>query len=154
MSTLVVVPCSKDKSKTPCRAESMYLGQLHILAMQAARSLVDDVEQLRILSGKHGLLKLSDELWPYEQRIDEPGHVSTAALTAQLLAVDREDGERLLIVSLCPKSYTAALRLAAERLVDVELTAPLAGSSGIGVIRQRLANIIRHGWAAVPVTRR
>lgn len=135
---IVVVPCSGEKQKVPCTAEQMYLGQLHKLALEAARTLAVDDEHIRILSGKHGLLRLVDEIWPYDQRIDEPGAVATSVLVQQLQKI-----APTAVVSLCPKAYTAALGRATHEL-GIELRNPLAGCRGIGQMRQQLC-VIR-GW--------
>ena len=64
MKTIVLVSCSKQKSPRRARAKDLYLGPLFKLSLRYARSL--DPDAVYVLSAKHGLVGLEEELEPYD----------------------------------------------------------------------------------------
>lgn len=81
---LVIIPCGKAKAAAPEPAAALYTGGYFRACLAYARTLTDD-DHIRILSGKHGLLRLTDVVAPYEQRIDKPGAVPADVVLAQAI---------------------------------------------------------------------
>jgi hypothetical protein len=67
MKPIVIVSCGQKKRAEKCRADEMYIGPYHRACLAYARSLTDD-GSIYILSARYGLLRLSDEIEPYEKR--------------------------------------------------------------------------------------
>lgn len=138
---LVVVPCGGRKQPAGWRgpAHDLYTGPYFRGCLRAALALTPG-DRVRILSGKYGLLRLTDEVEPYEQRIDEAGHVTLARLHQQL----DEQGLRhaphviALVGSAYAKQVVALWGHAATSF-------PLAGVGGIGKQLARLKEIARDG---------
>lgn len=134
---LLVVPCSAGKvDRAVAEAGKLYTGALHRAARLAADALPG---QVVILSANYGLLDLAQRVETYDRTFGQPGAVTAAWVADQVHAL-----APARVVSLCPRRYTDVLRAACE-LARVELVAPLAGSSGVGVMRGRLAAMRRAG---------
>lgn len=84
---LIVIACGQRKRNHSCTAGQMYIGSYHKSLQRAARCLVTP-DNILILSAKHGLLKLTDIIQPYEQRIDKPGCVKVETLRTQVMNRD------------------------------------------------------------------
>lgn len=74
MKKIVLVSCASKKRAVKSRAAELYISDLFKLSLQYARKLKPDA--IFILSAKHGLLALDDEIEPYnvtlnKMRIDE-----------------------------------------------------------------------------------
>ena len=67
MKKVFLISCTKSKQDFSCTAEEMYKpSALYSAALRYALNRVDDKEkQIFILSAKHGVLKLSDMISPY-----------------------------------------------------------------------------------------
>ncbi|WP_241665975.1 DUF6884 domain-containing protein [Prescottella subtropica] len=132
---LVIVPCGAAKVPTtqPVRASHLYTGTYHRLGLRAAAALTN-TESTRILSGKHGLLRLDEPVAPYDLRLGQPGAVTADDVIRQA----RTQGilDRPHVIALGGRDYT---RLVLQ--VWPHATTPLAGSRGIGEQQQRLATI-------------
>ncbi|MFJ2008377.1 DUF6884 domain-containing protein [Streptomyces chartreusis] len=85
---IVIVPCSAAifSVDRPTPARHLYTGSYHLMCRRAAERIVGPAGVL-VLSALHGFVQLDDELLPYEQRMDAPGHVSVAQLRAQAAAL-------------------------------------------------------------------
>jgi hypothetical protein len=64
---IIVIACSGKKATHPCAVKDLYQGQHFKMCLKWARSVVTD-ENIRVLSAKHGLLKLDDVIEPYDQK--------------------------------------------------------------------------------------
>lgn len=139
---LVVIPCSKTKSAGgPRPAGELYTGSLHCMAARAAEALTADGGRTVILSGRHGVLDPAEVIAPYDTRLGELGSVTAAELAAQAQTLGIAETQEVIV--LAPRAYTAA-----ARSVWPAAVAPLEGARGIGVMRGRLAQIIRTGRTA------
>lgn len=67
MAKIVLISCVKSKQPYKCTAETMYISPLFRGMLGYARQLNPD--KIFILSAKYGLLKLADEIEPYEQTL-------------------------------------------------------------------------------------
>lgn len=122
----------------------LYVGGQYVLARQAALHLALTADRLGcvlILSAKHGLLQLDDEIAPYDMTIGDPHAVPPGVVREQAAALI---GPATEVVSLLPARYAALLDAAGVTARHV-----LAGTRGIGDQRARLARIVRTGWAAL-----
>lgn len=125
----VVVGCGARKAEHPAPIADLYTGSYHAQCVRAATRLTDR-SRVVILSGRYGLVRLTDPTVrePYEQRIDQPGAVTTDELHTQ--------GDRLglswpleRVIVLAGKAYTAPLLTVVDHR-NVEL--PFDGTRGIG----------------------
>jgi hypothetical protein len=86
---VVIISCGGRKASEPAPAAELYTGSYFRAALAAARALTSD-DRIRVLSGRHGFVRLDDVIPPYEQRIDGPGAISDAELSRTV------DGDHLL----------------------------------------------------------
>lgn len=117
MSEIAVIGCSKTKAGYRCPAAEMYTGQYFRACLAGARVIAPD--RVYILSAKHGLLRPSRVIDPYDLRLGRPGAVTADRLreqarTAGLLGAP--------VVALCGADYVKLIEQVWE---DVD--APLAG---------------------------
>lgn len=111
--TTYVIPCSGDKVDHPAPAREFYTGQMFRHSLAAAQAMAtDDPGPIYVLSAHYGLVPLTRVLHPYEQRMDEPGHIDTVSVTAQACALDIDTD----VVALLPRVYFDALDAALEPL--------------------------------------
>jgi hypothetical protein len=68
MSKVILISCVRKKLQYKARAEDLYTSPLFRLNLAFARSLRPD--KIFILSAKHGLVDLEQELEPYEQTLN------------------------------------------------------------------------------------
>lgn len=83
MATVVLLSCVKSKQPTKSRAEDLYTSTLFRKSLAYARSLKPDC--VFILSAKHGVLRLDDEIEPYEQTLNTMGVSSRKAWAEEVL---------------------------------------------------------------------
>ena len=69
MKTIVLISCGKTKHHSRTKARELYRGDLFKKSMSYAETL--NPENIYILSAKHGLVCLDDELDPYEQTLSK-----------------------------------------------------------------------------------
>lgn len=65
---IVLIACGKSKADQAMPAGQMYTSALFRKSLALARLLAPDAD-IRILSAKHGVLKLDQVIEPYEQRL-------------------------------------------------------------------------------------
>jgi hypothetical protein len=128
---LVIIPCGGQKLATPAPASQIYTGTYFKLCLKFARQLTPDFD-IRILSAKHGLLRLEQVISPYDQRM-------TSALSwAWVHHIRRSSPQKMLqepaVVSLCTGYYRRAVST-----VWPHARFPLHGLGGIGKQQQWLA---------------
>ncbi|WP_051740547.1 hypothetical protein [Streptomyces xylophagus] len=86
------------------------------------------------LSALHGLVRLDDELLPYEQRMDAPGHIGVEQLHAQATELGVLGVGDL--IALGGRAYVDAVTA-----VRPDALRPLDGCRGIGEQRSRLSRL-------------
>lgn len=125
----VVVGCGARKAELPASIADLYTGSYHAQCVRAATRLTDR-SRVVILSGRYGLVRLTDPTVrePYEQRIDQPGAVTTEELQAQADRLGLAWPLERIIV-LAGKAYTAPILTVVDRR-NLEL--PFDGTRGIG----------------------
>lgn len=69
MPKIVLIPCVKEKLNHKAIARDLYIGPLFKKLLKYAKSLKPD--KIFILSGKYGLLKLDEEIEPYDKNLNE-----------------------------------------------------------------------------------
>jgi hypothetical protein len=126
---LVVIGCGAAKLDERAPAAELYTGQHFRACLLTARALVPD-ERIRILSARHGLVGLADELDPYDVRMGQAGCITADELARQVVELDELNSQ---VLALCGAAYVAVLR----RVFGIVIT-PLAGL-GIGRQRHELA---------------
>lgn len=133
LGLLVIVPCGGAKLGAPTVAERLYTGSFHRLCMRAGLALTGR-DRVRILSGKYGLLRLTDPVEPYEQRINAPFSLAGVNVVEQAASQGLQ-GERPIL--LLPAAYHLVAAHAWPRNTN-----PLLGASGIGSMQHRLREIV------------
>ncbi|MGW6728735.1 DUF6884 domain-containing protein [Nocardia sp. NPDC055029] len=128
---LVLVACGARKLDTPAPAAELYTGPYFTECLSAARHIAADAD-IRIISARHGLVELADELAPYDARM-----TGCRDLVADLIRAQADAAGLLArpVVVLGGRDYAEAARAAWPHAV-----APLAGVA-IGYQRQRLARL-------------
>ncbi len=69
MKTIILLSCVSKKASHKSRARDLYLSPLFIKSLKYAESLNPDA--IYILSAKHHLLKLDDEISPYDLTLNK-----------------------------------------------------------------------------------
>ena len=69
MPKIVLIPCVREKLNHKAKAQDLYIGPLFKKLLKYAKSLKPD--KIFILSGKYGLLKLDEEIEPYDKNLNE-----------------------------------------------------------------------------------
>ena len=69
MTTIVLISCSKKKLPHKAKAKDLYTGSLFRLSLRYAYSL--NPRRIFVLSAKHGLVDLEQELDPYDLTLNE-----------------------------------------------------------------------------------
>lgn len=69
MRKIVLIACAAKKQSHAARAEELYISPLFKLNLRYAKSLKPD--KIFILSAKHHLVELNQELEPYNQTLNE-----------------------------------------------------------------------------------
>lgn len=149
------IACSASKLSVRARARDLYTGALFVLSLQLAEAMADRV---LILSAKHGLVELDDELEPYDEKLPTEKHRRTiwggqvaGQLLSKLGVKDRtsvDEGRTIGATCLClaPQSYVSAIGF---QYVTGGWTQPLKGL-GIGHQKQFLAESLRELAAPPP----
>ena len=99
-------------------------------------------ENIRILSAKHGLIKLDTIVEPYDLKMGQKGSVTSETLAEQL-AETLPRNETYTIDALLPKKYAAAL----EDATSDWILNHFDGCAGIGY-QKAVLKTIRQGVAA------
>lgn len=75
----------------------MHLGNYH-RACHAAAAALTTPDQILILSALHGLLPLDQIIEPYDQRMRDPGSITTAQLVEQAaaLGLDQDQDQHVI----------------------------------------------------------
>lgn len=133
----VVVSCGGAKLAHRAPAGELYTGSYHAAARRAAAALTSPNRTL-ILSARYGLVRLVDELEPYDLHMRDARAINPWDVAAQA----RKLGVSGRVVVLGGRAYADCLEMAARHLarphrpglapVAVELETPCAGGRGIG----------------------
>ncbi len=148
MRRVYLIACGKNKRDRISAASDLYTGSLFRKSLAYARSRVSD-ENIRVLSARHGLVKLGHHLSPYEETLNAmsvPARVRWGVGVARLLRrqfgplyplLSREPamGGRHFVL-LAGARYRDAITGHIDR-ADSTWEAPLAGL-GLGQQLQRL----------------
>lgn len=132
-----VIPCSGDKSTTPAPARDFYTGRMFRHTLATAEALAEPGDLILVLSAWYGLVPLTRVLRPYEQRMDQDGHVDSTGIQATFVANVAERPAD--VVALLPRVYFDALDAALADLCVWPLDSYEA-TAGIG--EQRHVNVM------------
>jgi cytoplasmic iron level regulating protein YaaA (DUF328/UPF0246 family) len=101
-------------------------------ALKTARMMTTD-DHIRILSAKHGLVRLDHVIEPYDLKMTDKDSVNAFRIVMQLVGLNF-DG---VIHALLPKPYFERIKNAAIA-VDAEIINHYEGCTGIGFQKARL----------------
>lgn len=140
-TTWFIIPCGGAKLEGRHAARDLYTGQAFRMQLEAALAEVDEAHVL-ILSAKHGLVTLDQQLDSYDVKMGDAGSVTADDLFNDLLdlGLDPEDDE---VFAMLPKAYLAVLDAAARDL-DIAVQTCFEAAPGIGHQRGVASKIIRH----------
>lgn len=136
MRLFIVVPCCGEKLPHRAPARELYVGQMfrHTLAAALVEAR-DGAATVLVLSALHGLVRLDDELEPYDLRVGDAGSVEPAAVRAQAEALGVD--WTCEVYGFLPAAYLDLLDRAL-RPADVYVQDVYEACRGIG--EQRSAN--------------
>lgn len=141
---LVIIPCGASKLPTAAAAAELYTGSMFKDALRTALSMTSE-DNIRIMSAKHGLLKLDQIVEPYELKMGQPGSVSLDALRYQLR--DLYESHYLHeydIHTLLPRAYYETLWAAVHTMNRTSCYAIVNqynGCAGIGYQKAKLRKL-------------
>lgn len=69
MVKIVLISCVKKKLNQKAKAQDLYVSQLFKLSLKYAKSLNPD--KIFILSAKYGVLRLNEEIEPYDKTVNK-----------------------------------------------------------------------------------
>lgn len=128
---LLLVACGANKIERPAPAAELYSGTYFRECLCAARAIAAE-RDIRIISARHGLAALDEELAPYDTRMRGRRDQVADLIGEQARAADLQTRP---VVVLGGRDYVEA-----ARAVWPHAVAPLTGAA-IGIQRQRLARI-------------
>lgn len=71
MKKIILIPCVSKKLGQKAKAECLYISPLFIKILRYAKSIKSD--DIYILSAKHGLLGIDEEVEPYDKTLNSMG---------------------------------------------------------------------------------
>lgn len=104
---IVVISCGLRKLRQPAPAMHLYTGNIFRTQLDYAMSLAP-LSRVFIISAKHGLVRLTTVLAPYDMRITDPGAITSDEIRRQaedLGIIDEAD-----VVTTANRHYTALMR--------------------------------------------
>ena len=135
MKHMVIIPCGAAKLSHPAEAAELYTGSMFADALRTARTMTTD-DNIRILSAKHGLVRLDHVLEPYEMKMSDKDSVTGFRLVMQLVGLQFEG----TIEALLPKQYLNRMTSAANA-VNATVVNHFDGCAGIGYQKARLKQL-------------
>jgi hypothetical protein len=142
MPDFVIIPCGAAKADRRSKAKDLYTSSNFALTLAAAKASDDDVTVL-ILSAKHGLLALDDEVDPYDIKMGDIGCVTPVELmcSARFLPLMNSDA---VITTMLPSAYNACLSAALDLVGKRVDHVAFADAPGIGYQRGVASHVIAY----------
>lgn len=103
---VVIIPCMAKKCTKPAEASRFYLGPLFDHCLRTARLLTID-SLIFVLSAKHGLLRLTDLVSPYDLRLGMAGSMTVEDVRRQAERIGIEYADAVI---LCTGDYEKMCR--------------------------------------------
>jgi hypothetical protein len=144
MEKLVIIPCGGAKLTEPAPAADIYIGSMFADTLRTARTMTSD-ENIRILSAKHGLMKLDEIVEPYNVKMGDADSISADDLRDQVTELHEQYSHfDYRIHTLLPKAYYRELWAAVhtgQRRAAFKLWNHFDGCAGIGYQKAALKNL-------------
>jgi hypothetical protein len=144
MEKLVIIPCGGAKLTEPAPAADIYIGSMFADTLRTARTMTSD-ENIRILSAKHGLMKLDEIVEPYDVKMGDADSISADDLRDQVTELHEQYSHfDYRIHTLLPKAYYRELWAAVhtgQRRAAFKLWNHFDGCAGIGYQKAALKNL-------------
>src|SRR4051812_49565852 len=86
MGTIVLIACCAKKLQTRAKAEHLYRSELFRRSLSYARRMQPAPTAIFVLSAKYGLVRLSDELEPYDLALKRMPSGDVRAWSEQVFA--------------------------------------------------------------------
>lgn len=101
---VVIIPCGAEKVDAPAAARDLYVGNMFATALRTAQSDAFGLDPIvYVLSAKHGLLRLDDEVAPYDVKMGGDGSVDPATVCMQAAELDIDEADE--VYTLLPRAY-------------------------------------------------
>ena len=101
MSKIILLSCVSQKKNVKCKAKDLYVSPLFCKAYKYAQKLNPD--KIYILSAKHHLLELDDEIEPYNLTLNDMSEVEKKEWSQMVLAEMRRkcdlDGDEFIFLA-------------------------------------------------------
>lgn len=81
--TIVIISCSSTKAATKTQAKDLYISPLFKKSLGYAKSLKPD--KILILSAKHGMVHLEEEIAPYDETLKNKSSIQKRAWATKVL---------------------------------------------------------------------
>jgi hypothetical protein len=144
MKKLVIIPCGGAKLSEAAPAAELYIGSMFADTLRTARTMTSD-ENIRILSAKHGLIKLDEIIEPYDVKMGDAASVSMDELRSQITELHENYSHfDYRIHTLLPRRYYEALWAAVhtgKRPAAFKVWNHFDGCAGIGYQKAALKNL-------------
>ncbi|EWM19627.1 DUF6884 domain-containing protein [Kutzneria sp. 744] len=147
--TVFMLPCSAKKSSHPAPVRKLYIGStfrqpLPVVTREAALTAIWGYDtRVRVLSARHGLLRLNEVIAPHEQRMEDLDTAATAVLRSLVCGQLTElagKHDQVEISAFLPRAYLRGLAGAAA-LAGHLVTDVYKGCRGIGDMRHLIASM-------------
>lgn len=136
---LYVVPCGAAKLDGPAPARELYVGAHFRFALAAVEAAAArDGARVMILSARHGLVDLDDELAPYDEKLTTVRAAQLSTRDQLVEQLQRVNPARVRVWA--PRVYVQALGYACAQL-QLPVDDELYGCRGIGDQRHLLAQL-------------
>lgn len=106
MSRCVIISCGSKKLKEPAEAYRLYIGSYFISNLKWALSVVE-LDNIFILSAKHGLIPSHEVIAPYDLKMKSKGSVPVFKIRSQVKSLKIVGMD---IVALGGSAYLTKLR--------------------------------------------
>lgn len=132
---LVIIPCGSKKRNVRSKAKDLYIGTYFKACLDFAQSLYPDTN-IRILSGKYGIVPLDKEIDPYEMRLGEKGSITLPEIMQQVREQNLLTASPVVIVAGSQYAQMA-------KKIWPHATSVLENAGGMGKQIQRLKQLTK-----------
>ncbi len=120
---IVVIPCGAKKRAGVHKARDLYIGSYFTGCLRYALSIAPE-SSVYILSGKYGILSLTDKVESYEMMLGKPGSITLAQVQRQ---VDDRGLRGCSVVAVAGQRYANLCKA-----IWKDCKTPLTGVGGFG----------------------
>lgn len=139
MTEVCVISCGLRKVSATTAAHRLYTGSYFRAQLEWARSRYP-AGRIRILSAKYGLVRLTDQISPYDLKMGMPGSITADRLADQIV---EQLPAGATIVTSCGAKYLKPLRAAAA-MTGYTVVEPFPNAGKMGKKKALIIKATRH----------